>query len=372
MLQTETMHPSDLTPELIAAWRSLCAANPAFASPLLGPDFAMAVGAVRPDARVTVAWQACAPVAFWPHHRRPGGLARPIGAPFSDYHGLVAAPGVPISPNELVAAADVNRFLFEGLVDPEGRFADFVTVQRPVYGIRLTGAPESYFEALRAESPKRFKNMRRLEHKLEREVGTISLTAPDRDREAFETLLAWKSDQFRRTGLHDVLSPDWVRALMRNLFEMEGPYLQGMMITLRADGRPVAGHFGVRCGETFHPWVASFDPAFSAYGPGVTLVSRAIRDMGRLGLTSYDLSGGHDHYKKPFAVGSETVAQGAVTRGAKPSARRFADRPSALVRVGRRLDHIAAAEPTLPGRVKGVLSALRGASLRLGAGGAAE
>ena len=367
MLQTESIHPSDLTPELIQAWRGFCAADPAYASPLLGPDFALAVGAVREDARVTVAWRACAPAAFWPHHRRPGGLARPIGAPFSDYHAVVAAPGVPISPSELMAAADVNRFLFEGLVDPEGRFADFVSARRPVYGVRLTGSAEAYFEALRAESPKRFKNMRRLEHKLEREVGAITLTAPDRDPAAFEQLLAWKSHQFRRTGLHDVLSPDWVRGLMRNLFEMEGPYLQGMMITLRAGGRPVAGHFGVRAGGTYHPWVAGFDPEFSAYGPGVTLVSQAIRAMGRLGLTSYDLSGGHDHYKKPFVAGTETVAQGAVTRGAKLPARRFADRPSALVRVGRRLDHIAAVEPTLPGRVRGVLTALRGASLRLGA-----
>lgn len=371
MLQTETIHPSDLTPELIAAWRGFSAAQPAYANPLLGPDFTMAVGAVRKDARVTVAWRACAPVAFWPHHRRPGGLARPIGAPFSDYHAVVAAPGVPIPPIELMAAADVNRFLFEGLVDPERRFAEFVSVQRPVYGVRLTSTPEAYFEALRADSPKRFKNMRRLEHKLEREVGEISLTAPDRDHDAFEQLLAWKSDQFRRTGLHDVLSPDWVRALMRNLFEMESPYLQGMMVTLRAGGRPIAGHFGVRAGSTYHPWVAGFDSAFSAYGPGVTLVSQAIRAMGRLGLTSYDLSGGHDHYKKPFVVGAETVAQGAVTRGPKPSARRFADRPSALVRIGRRLDHIAAVEPTLPGRVKGVLTALRGASLRFG-GGATE
>lgn len=372
MLQTETIHPSQLTPGQISAWRSLCAAEPAFASPLLGPDFTLAVGAVREDARVTVGYRACAPVLFWPHHSRPGGLARPIGAPFSDYHSVVAASDVPFSPAELMADAGVRRFLFEGLVDPQNRFAEFVSAQRPVYGVRLTGSAEAYFETLRADSPKRFKNMRRLEHKLEREVGAISLTAPDRDADAFERMLAWKSDQFRRTGLHDVLAPDWVRALMQRLFLTENQPMQGMMLTLRAGGRPVAAHFGVRAGSTYHPWIASFDPEFSAYGPGVTLVSQAIRAMGRLGLTSYDLSGGHDHYKQPFVTGSETVAQGMATLGGKPpSARRFADRPSALIRVGRRLDHIAAAEPTLAGRMGGVLTALAGASLRLG-GGASE
>jgi CelD/BcsL family acetyltransferase involved in cellulose biosynthesis len=370
MLTTETVHPSRLNPAQIAAWRGLCAAEPGFSDPLLGPDFALAVGAVREDARVTVGYQACSPVLFWAHHIRPGGLARPIGAPFSDYHGIVAAAGVPFSPSEVMAEAGVRRFVFEGLVDPQSRFAAHVCARRPVYGIRLATTAEAYFEGLRADSPKRFKNMRRLEHKLEREVGEISLSAPDQDRDAFEALMAWKSDQFRRTGLHDVLAPDWVRALMDNLFAMSNAPMQGMLVTLRAGGRPVAAHFGVRAGKTYHPWIAGFDPEFAAYGPGVTMVSQAIRAMGRLGLTSYDLSGGHDHYKKPFVAGAETVAQGVVAQGAKASARRFAERPSALVRVGRRLDQIAAVEPTLHGRIGGLFTALAGASLRLGAGAA--
>ena len=132
MLQTETIHPSQLTPGQIMAWRGLCAANPAFSSPLLGPDFTLAVGAVREDARVTVGFSACAPVLFWPHHSRPGGLARPIGAPFSDYHAVVAAPDVPFSPTELLADVGANCFLFEGLVDPQGRFGSFISAQRPV------------------------------------------------------------------------------------------------------------------------------------------------------------------------------------------------------------------------------------------------
>jgi len=371
MMPTETIRPSDLTPDLIKAWRGLCASRPEFSNPLLGPDFTVAVGAVREDARVTVGWSACRPVLFFPHHARPGGLARPIGAPFSDYQAVVTASGVPFSPAELMAAAGANRFLFDGLVDPDRRFAGFIAAERPMFGVHLDRSADRYFEGLRADSPKRFKNMRRLEHKLEREAGRLDLTAPDHDARAFETLMAWKSEQFRRTGLHDVLAPDWVRTLMRSLFETrEGP-LTGLMLTLRVGGKPVAGHFGVRAGAVFHPWVAAFDPDFAAYGPGVTLVSRAVRDMNRLGLTRYHLSGGHDHYKHPFVIGAETVFQGAVSRAARPpSARRFAERPSPLVRLGRRLDHIAAVETTLPGRVRGVLTALRGASLRLAAGAA--
>jgi CelD/BcsL family acetyltransferase involved in cellulose biosynthesis len=371
MLQTETIHPSALTPELIGAWRALCAAEPAYASPLLGPDFALAVGAVREDARVTIAYRACRPALFWPHHRRPDGLARPIGAPFSDYHAVVADAAVPFSPTALLEAAGVRRFVFDGLIDPRGRFEAVTAARQPVYGVRLSAGPEAYFESLRASNPKRFKNMRRLEHKLDREVGELELVAPDRDPEAFARLMAWKSDQFARTGLHDVTSPLWVKALMRNLFAAESAPMQGMLLMLRAGGRPVAGHFGVRSGTTFHPWIAAFDPEFQAYGPGVTLISCAIRAMERLGLTTYDLSGGHDHYKRPFVVGSEMVAQGVATPdGRAPSPLRFAERPPALVRLSRRIDHIAAVETTLTGRVKGLVTALRGATLRLADAGA--
>ena len=51
---------------------------------------------------------------------------------------------------------------------------------------------EAYWEDLRAASPKRFKNNRRLESKLDREVGELRLVAPDGELSTFETLIDWK------------------------------------------------------------------------------------------------------------------------------------------------------------------------------------
>ncbi|HWT52716.1 MAG TPA: cellulose biosynthesis protein CelD, partial [Caulobacter sp.] len=47
MLDVETLHPSLLSAADAALWRSLAAAQAGFANPLLGPDFAQAVGKVR-------------------------------------------------------------------------------------------------------------------------------------------------------------------------------------------------------------------------------------------------------------------------------------------------------------------------------------
>ena len=148
--------------------------------------------------------------------------------------------------------------------------------------------------------------------RLERERGELSLVGPDRDGRAFELLLHWKRDQLRRSGLHDVYRPAWVQGLMRQLFATrEGP-MQGLMLTLRVDGRPIAGHFGVRLGDAFHPWIASIDPEAADYSPGQTYLSRAIAAMPQLGLTTYDLAAGHDHYKAPYANRREPAAEGVV------------------------------------------------------------
>src|SRR5580698_7435112 len=90
-LEAELVHPSDLTADDVAAWRALQAAELTLANPLLGVEFAQAVGAVRADARVAIFRRGGRTIGYLAHHRRPGGFARPIGAPFCDYHGLVSA-----------------------------------------------------------------------------------------------------------------------------------------------------------------------------------------------------------------------------------------------------------------------------------------
>ena len=54
MIEANVLHPSELAAEDVAAWRDWQARTPAFGNPLLGPDFACAVGGVRDDARVAL------------------------------------------------------------------------------------------------------------------------------------------------------------------------------------------------------------------------------------------------------------------------------------------------------------------------------
>jgi CelD/BcsL family acetyltransferase involved in cellulose biosynthesis len=364
MLSAQVIRPDALTPPDLEAWTKWRAAHPVFANPLFGPKWAQAVGRFRPDAAVAVLKRQGRTIGFLPHQRRRGGQARPIGAPFSDLHALSAEPGAALTLEEAVRAAGLPSFAFTGLVDPDNRAGD-ACEQLSAHVIEHRPG-DDVLELVRSRNAKRFKNWRRLGHKLEREQGLVELSAPDQDPVSLASLLTWKSTQLRGNGLHDVFRPAWVRALMRDLFTTNDPVFGGLQVTLRTAGRAVAGEFGVREGAAYHPWIAGFDPQYAAYSPGIILQLRLIERMEPLGLTRYDLGHASD-YKTPLTTGELVIKAGAArSRGGGSPLRAALDRSSTGARIVRRWDQIGAVETTGLGRAHALLDALRDAPRRLG------
>jgi CelD/BcsL family acetyltransferase involved in cellulose biosynthesis len=375
MVSAQSVRPSDLSAAERQAWSDYCGATPLFRSPLLGPDFTEAVARRRNDVYVAVFRRNGRAVGFLPHHRRPSGFGRPIGSPFSDYHALVTEPGVRLDGGQALIEAGLKSFRFSSLIDPYRCFE--ATAQTPDEGYVMRLGPagaEAYLEALREPNPKRAKNWRRLENKLEREVGEIALTVDDRSAEAFETLMRWKRAQLVGTGLHDFFRPGWSLELMRDLFEQrEGPF-QGLMMTLRAGGRLVAGHFGVRLNGHFHSWISSVDPEAAAAGVGNTLLLHAVKAMPGVELEVFDMGTGHGRYKEPFCTGRIPSGAGLAHAGGGPrlmarsteqALALAARRSTAVARLLRRLDHIAAIELSMSGRLLGVAQAFAGQGRRV-------
>jgi len=375
MLDIETLHPRDLAQGDLRLWRAMAAAEPAFASPLLGPDFTLAVGAVRDDARVAVIRRDGETLGFLPHHRRPGAMARAIGSPLSDYHGLVSRPDAGLNAGEVLRAADLTAYRYTGLIDPYGVFGPSARKTAHVIAPQ-SGDIGAYLETIRAASPKKFKNWRRLDNKLEREMGAVELVAADVSREAFDQLIAWKREQLERTGVHDFLRPDWMRDLLTNLFLKQTGRFQGLMINLYAGGQLVAGHFGVRLDGVYHPWIASTNPAYGDWSPGQIFLMRAIAAMPGLGLHTYDLGPSHDHYKGAYALNQVQIGDGVAT--ASTMSGRVAQSLDGVLalagsrgagpvgRLSRRMDAIASIELTMGGRVRGLVDAFANQAQRRG------
>jgi CelD/BcsL family acetyltransferase involved in cellulose biosynthesis len=370
-VRAATCHPSNLAADDVAVWRAMIAAEPAFANPLLGPDFAQAVGAVRPEASVTV-WRGAdgAPVAFLAHQKAQGGVARPIAGPMSDYQALISRREDRLGGGHLLSVAGLAAWRYTALIDPHGVFAR-PGVEHEAHRIVLDAptdaAAADYLEAIRAASAKKFKNYRRLGHALEREVGELRMVAPDDSTAAFDQLMTWKREQLARTGVFDFLGPVWTNLLLQTMFDRREGDFRGLMIGLYAGDRLVAGQFGVRQGDYFHPWIASVDPEMSAWSPGQLFLTRAIEAMPELGLRAYDLGPSHDHYKRPYALTQVMVGEGAATarsaagwiNSAVEDAWTLAGgrRGGVVGKVRRRLDAIATTETTASGRVRGLAAA---------------
>lgn len=356
-----------------SAWRALQAADPVFESPLLGPDFARVVGRHRADAEVAVFTRDDRPVGYLAYHRRPGGFARPIGAPFADYHGLVCAPEFALSGADILGRLDLKAFRHNGLIDPLRRFGGAMT-GRDGYLIRLNGDAEAYLDACYAARPKMFKNWRRLARRLGEQAPLRLSDAAE--AEAFDQLLRWKSAQFARTGVMDVLRPAWASSLMRELFQTTQGSIRGLMLTLWSGDQLVAGEFGIRSDRVFHPWIAAMNPEMATFSPGAAFTEAAIRAMPGLGLDVMDLGTGTEHSKRPFASETRPAAVGLTIvdglAGARSRVSEGAwrlgglDRLDAVGKIQRRLDHIAAVDPSMAGRARGVWEAVGAVRKRLG------
>ncbi|MEL7447276.1 MAG: GNAT family N-acetyltransferase [Pseudomonadota bacterium] len=178
-------------------------------------------------------------------------------------------------------------------------------------------------------------------------------------------LLGWKSIQLAQSGLLDVTRAGGAGDVLQTIAAQETPECWGYLIQLRLDGKVIAGQFGLRCQNTFHPWIAAYDPAQAAISPGNLLLRDALMEMEALGLKRYDLAGGHDHYKKYYANQSVRTVSGFVSA---PSVSGWMQSFSRSIwslfgapgaRLERRFDHIAASELRLNRRLAEVFKAVR-------------
>jgi len=360
----ETLEWRELSASDLEGWEALRATHPHGTSPLLSPAFARLVSGVRGDLRVILARQGSRVLACMAVHVRPMGFARPAGAPFDDLSGPLIAPGCGLDARDLVEGAGLNAYSAKSAIvtgDAPGEGAALP------YLIDVRGTDSAaYSEARRKEHAKRFKNFRRLQNKLEREKGAIEFRWGRPDLVALHELLSWKSQQFQRDGLLDITRATHSRAVLdAAAHETPGDLAAfgGFMVELRCGGDLVAGHFGIREGAHFHPWISAYRPEFAEFAPGMVLLKQVIARMEEMGLETYQLADGHGHYKKYFATPGAPTAPVSVTTpgliGAVHGAARRGwsllgapDGDSVGARLARRMDHIAVCESNPVTRVR--------------------
>jgi CelD/BcsL family acetyltransferase involved in cellulose biosynthesis len=357
----------DLTAEEAVRWRERQLADTRLRAPTMSLAYLQILDATRPDVRIARLSQGADDAFLGVHIRNCGWTA--AGLLFNDWQGLVRPQGSPSDAAFLAEAPALTvgswREDADGL---PGGAVDAVTG----YAVELSSGLDAYLEDRRVHAPDHLKKIRRRLRSLEAEHGAVRFAWPDRSSVAQKQLLAWKSAQFRRTGRHDILTSRWLQAFIAAAFESDHADCQAELATLHAGDTLVAAELGFTGLGVNQSWLAAYDPAFARYGPGTLLLHMILQAAPARAIHRVDLGAGHGDYKHYFGNETYTVLSGryapAETDVGQAALHRFArwaehqSFPGARLpgKALRRYAMIAACEPTLAGRAKGVLTALQG------------
>jgi CelD/BcsL family acetyltransferase involved in cellulose biosynthesis len=313
-VQISVARPSELSPDEVAGWRRLQRQNHGLSSPCLCPEFAIAVDAVRDDARVAVLSDGPEIVGFFPFQRRRLGVGVPIGAALSACQGVIHAPGTEWCWRELLRRCRLSAWQFDCLIDsqrPPGATAS--VVPSPV--IDLGGGFAAYQAKLGAMDPRFMKNLTRNKRLLEEEAGPLRMQVGTPDPAALRLLMRWKSDQYRRTGWIDAFDRPWLVELVYILFGTNTGAFGGQLSVSYARDTPVAATFDLRFGHALAGLFSAYGPRFAKRSPGLIHIMQTCEANAERGIRIIDLGKGTEKYKQVLKTDDVFLAQGIVSRG---------------------------------------------------------
>src|SRR4051812_5757911 len=313
-MKVRVVLPGELGAAELTAWRDMQWASRELRNPFLQPGFTLAVGRVRPEARVAVLEDGGQVVGFLPFERHALGVGMAIGAGLSDCQGLVHVPGLEWNPRELVRGCGLAVWEFDHLIASQRPFSPFHVVQAPSPVIDVSGGFQAYLTDGGRASKRVIRTTFAKARKLARNVGEVSFDFDVRDRAELRRLMRWKSSQYRRTGRTDRFARPSIVQLADDIFDSRDSEFAGTLSVLYADGRPVASHFGIRSSTILSCWFPAYDTRLFKYSPGLILHLRMAEAAAAAGLCQLDLGKGYGEYKESLKTGELTVAKGWVER----------------------------------------------------------
>ncbi len=306
-MQATVMHPSELGEPELAQWRRMQSEVPALRHPFLSAEFARAVGEVSKHARVAVVEDAGEHVGFLAYGANALGIARPIGGRLSYRQGFVHAEAAAWSWAGLMRATGVHAMEFTDLVGSQSGPDDGLAVN-PSPIIDTSIGWDAYLEHARNHSDVR-KAMQR-GRRLEREHGPLDFTWGPVSADVLARLIAWKSEQYRRSGWPDPFARPWIRDVLDVLAERSDGDLRLLSATIRAGDDLVAADMSLVYGDVLAAWISSYNDEYARYSPGSIRRLRTIRHACEAHLAYIDLARGDEPYKQDFKNADLMVATG--------------------------------------------------------------
>lgn len=381
-LSVEIRNLADLSAEEGAQWNAWARADPSLSSPYFRWEFARTAGAICPGSALAVFKRDGRVVGYYPHQRR-GGTVQPLAAPMNDYHGVIGPLEDKPSMQEAAALIGAPRFAASAWI---GEAPDTMLRNHSVVSVVPDeGGFDAWYARRRKTFPKYFKDKERSRRGLDSAFDKVEIEIGLHDHALLDSLIAEKSEQYRRTGHHDIFACGWTGPVLHALMDASGEDGFGAsMAVLRVDGEVVAKEFSMHAGRHFHLWFPVYDQAVARWSPGIVLTQETIRLGSQQGYRIFDYGVGvGGSYKKYYDDGGLVTAEGVAARpgvgnGARAAAsaalgvlgHERAERLRTSTR--RRWSVVEACETGLAGRAAGALRAAADLVRKQKAAGAAD
>ena len=309
-MKVSVIHPREVDHELVGTWRQLLSVSALPESGFLTPEFAIAVGHHRPDARIAVIENAGQTVGFFPYQSRPGGFARALAFGISDFQAIVASPHHDIDFIELLKACGLLRWRFDHLLSRAPLRAGERTESHVSPLIDLRSGFEQYVEK-QSKISSGFKRAQRKHDRFSQaHDGAWSFRWNSKDPSTLHRLLNLKGEQCRASGSHDYTTHRWIRSLLEELSALQGEFLAGVQSELCVGNQVIAMHFGLRTRSRIHWWFPAYETQWARWSPGLSLLLETIKASSERGLTCVDLGKDLSRYKREFMNGELCVREG--------------------------------------------------------------
>ena len=312
---------TDLTDPQRSAWDAIVAGNATLDSPYFCRRFNEAVDSAKGGVEVAIFGD---DEAFLPFERE-GRHGYPVARVLSDYQAVIAAQTFRFDAGQLLKAAGLSSLTLDHLLASQPDFAAFHERDDCSPFLSVAGGEDAYLETVGKSGRSHLRTSQRKARKMEREVGPLRLEYRSADAAALDELLAWKSAQYRASGLPDVLAATWTRRLFDDLLACEDAGFGGVLTTLHAGDRLAAAHLGMRADGVLHWWFPSYADDLGGYSPGMALLCGLIERADEFGIRKIDLGKGMGDYKRRLMSGGVPLAEAVVEpEGLSRSLRRAA------------------------------------------------
>jgi len=291
------LYSFDTLPQrVLNSWHELQASNPKLYSPYFHPDYTKAVSRLRNDIKIAVLERDNVVIAILPFqgHRH----VQPVGAPMTDYHGVICRPGFEYSIKDILKPHHIGVYSFDALIS-EKSIKTAKTAKSAV--IEFPNGSNAWLSAQGSAFTKHQKETRRRLRKASSEIGTPRFIPLSQNLDEFDKLIEWKTTQYANNKLYNVLGVEWTLNLLKSLLKTSETLRLDMHALYFGDAL-AAVDTGLSDGTTYHRWIVSYSPKFHTYAPGTQILNHIISASDALGYKRIDHGVGTESFKKYYAT----------------------------------------------------------------------